>query len=73
MININAFNNSNSVSQQRSQALYPNIFDVYANHDETHSRQLSFLKLCQKIEAKKRRVSKKEQEEFFCYFSQYIQ
>ena len=53
VIDSNAFKNKSSGSQQQSQAFYPNIFDVYTNRDETHSQQLSFLKLCQKYEAKR--------------------
>ena len=53
VINSNSVNNNNYGSQQQSQQFYQNIFDVYENHDEIHSRQLSFLKFCQQLEAKK--------------------
>ena len=36
VVNSNSVNNNNSGSQQHLQAFYPNIFDIYLNHDETH-------------------------------------
>ena len=49
-INSNTVNNKNYGSQQHLQSFYPDIFDVYANCDETHSQQLSFLKFFQQFE-----------------------
>ena len=37
VINSNDVNNKSFGSQKKSQVFYPNLFNVYANHDETQS------------------------------------
>ena len=53
VINSNAISNNYYGSKKQSLEFYPNIFDVYADCDETHSQQLIFSNFVNNMKQKK--------------------